>query len=608
MADQIAENYYQVTADFAAEHGLTYVSESSGRQMFMYDPITYQRISPVPMGEFWVSKARGQGVRVDNRVAASAAHLDGKRFVASEAYTSPPESARWIQHPFTLKALGDLAFCEGVNKIVFHTYAHQPYPELKPGFSMGRWGMQNMQGNTWWDGPVEAWLTYIARCQFMLQEGRFHADILAYLGEEVPSRLGRRDEFTPAIPSAYDYDGCDVRALMEIRVEKGELLMPSGMRYGALLLPEKQKMSLGIARRITELVDQGALVITPVIPESSPLFREMGDGDRELRDLVEAYWESGKIHLVTAGLENFLSNKGLPPDFSYLSEQPANIRYIHRIIGDFQVYFLSSQEDHPLSIGATFRQDPGLDITFWDPATGMKRSAGKGLDKGKSGVEVKVDLEAYGSVFVVFSEKEVETLPELKEEHMEAFQLAWTLEFPEGKGAPREAVELDELVDISRHEAFGVRHFSGTMTYRSSLVVEETNITGGKHVILDLGEVREMAEVLVNGKRAEILWKPPFRTDITSLLRSGENELEVRVTNLWVNRMIGDAHYPEDLVWKAGAGTGIVKEWPGWLLKGEERPPTERISWSTRKDYSKDDPLLPSGLIGPVQLIFSMEN
>ncbi|MCP4313848.1 MAG: hypothetical protein GY790_21550 [Bacteroidetes bacterium] len=608
LADEIAKNYFQVTADFAEENGLTYVAESSGRQMFMYDPISYQRISPVPMGEFWVNPARGQGVRVDNKIAASAAHLTGKKLVASESYTSPPENSRWTQHPFTLKALGDKAFCDGVNKFVFHTYAHQPYPELKPGFTMGRWGMQNHSGNTWWDGPVEAWFDYISRCQHLLQEGRFYADILAYLGEEVPARQGRREEFEPTIPRGYDFDGCDFQALLDARVVDGELHLPSGMRYKVLLLPRKEKMRLAVAERIAELARAGALIVSPSVPLGSATLGEMGEGDQKVRETVEDHWQ--KVKVVSGGddLGMVLKELGIPPDFSYQSDDMPYIPYIHRIAGDFDLYFLSNQQDYPIDIDAIFRQAKGRRVSLWDPATGKKSLPGEVETLGEESLRVSLDFDPYASVFVVFSDREVDTEPTLAVSGKIEVEGPWELRFPGGLGAPGEALVLNELIDLSKHKDFGVRHFSGTSSYSTSLHVEEKDISELNHILVDLGEVREMAEVLVNGQVVETLWKPPFRTDITSMLNPGENQLEIRVTNLWVNRLIGDEYHPDEVEWSDAGGTMIAGEWPEWLMKGEPRPESDRITWSTRgKIWSKDDPLLPSGLIGPVSVIMAEE-
>jgi hypothetical protein len=605
LADEIAGNYYRVTADFAAEKGLTYVSEASGRQMFMYDPIGYQRISPVPMGEFWFHKARGQGVRVDNKVAASAAHLTGRKLVASESYTSPSITSRWTQHPFTLKSLGDEAFCLGVNKYIFHTYAHQPYPELKPGFAMGIWGMHNHNGNTWWDGPVEAWFDYITRCQYLLQEGRFHADILAYLGEEVPARLGRRNEFKPAIPSGYDFDACDFQALLDAEVEDGEIVLPGGMHYKVLLLPDKKSMRVAVVERIAALADAGAIIVGPVKPAASPSLEEMDAGDRKVREIVHKYWdEDEKIHLATDSLEDLLTGLGIPPDFSYTGSRDEKILYIHRLVDDADLYFLSNQQDRVAGLKARFRQSAAREVSLWDPANGKKYRAGEpeALEGGVSGLDLTLD--PYGSVFVVFSHVRLDLEPAIRTVDEIALDGPWELRFPAGKGAPSEPLENVQLGDWTKQDDFGVRHFSGTGHYRTSLQLEGSYLAKGDRILIDLGEVREMAGVIINGQSAGYLWKPPFRTDITPFLKEGVNRIEVKITNVWANRLIGDAYFPEEMEWYDFHGVRLPERWPEWLKNGELRPASKRVAWTTRGGiYHRTDPLLPAGLLGPVKLI-----
>lgn len=608
LADEITENYFRVIAGFAEEKGLTYVSEASGRVAYMQDPIGYQRTSPIPSGEFWVDRSRGDGVRLDNKVAASAAHLTGRKFVASEAYTSKPGSSRWTQHPFTLKALGDEAFCEGVNKYVFHTYAHQPYPELKPGFTMGRYGLHNHSGNTWWGRPVEAWFKYLARCQYMLQEGRFHADILAYVGQEVPNRLGWRGDFTPAIPSGYNFDGCDFQALLDADVEDGEIVLPGGMRYKILLLPDKKRMTMKEVARLTELVRNGAVVIAPQMPEGSPSLQDKGKGDEEVKRMVREAWK-GKVIVAREDMESILNGLSLPADFTF-SAQNGNpdIRFIHRIIGGNDVYFLSNQENRQVSIEAVFRQPESRKLSLWDPANGKKIAADLAGANLKGVSMANIHLDPYGSVFAVFSDKYPGIEPAIEIEEEGPVKGQWELKFPEEGGGPSEPLLLDELIDWTCHHDFNVKHFSGTASYKSVLQIDPDKLKEGNRILLDLGEVREMAQVLINGKEAEMLWKPPFRTDISSLLTEGENQLEIRVTNLWANRLIGDEHFPDEVEWTQVGRVFLPKELPEWVRTGAPRPKTQRIAWTTKgKIYSIADALLPSGLLGPVKLIYAKE-
>ncbi len=608
LADQIIEKYYQVVAEFAEEKGLTYVGEASGRVAYLYDPIRYQRIPQIPMGEFWTGPDKWDGVRLDNRVAASAAHITGKKTVATEAYTSKPASATWIEHPFSLKALGDKTFCEGVNKFVFHTYAHQPYPDLKPGFTMGRYGLHNNSGNTWWGRPVEAWFKYLARCEFMLQEGEFHADILAFIGSEVPSRLGRREDFVPAIPRGYDFDGCDFQALLDARVEKGIIVLPGGMHYKVILLPDKKRLRLEVVRRITELIQAGAVVITPQLPIGSLGIDELENGDSEIQKIVQEKWKD-KVIVSRENLEGIMNELNIPADFTYNStENNPEIWFIHRQMADCDVYFLSNQEDKSIDIEARFRQPAGRRISLWDPANGKKYAPIFYGSEGKDRIKSNLHLDPFGSVFVVFSDKVIKVEPSIQAQEEIPVGGTWTLQFPKEGGAPQEPLQLDKLIDWTTHPDFNIRHFSGTATYTTKLPVNKKDLKKGMHVLLHLGEVKEMAQVLINGQEAEMLWKPPFRTDITHLLNEGENTLEIKVTNLWPNRMIGDEYFPEEVDWKIVGNVSLPKELPQWMVNGEPRPASQRVTWTTRgRIYQKDDPLLPSGLLGPVKLILAKE-
>jgi hypothetical protein len=454
---------------------------------------------------------------------------------------------------------------------------------------------------------VEAWFDYLSRCQYLLQEGRFHADILAYLGDEVPARMGRRTEFTPAIPPGYDFDGCDFQALMDAEVEDGEIVLPGGMRYHVLLLPDKRRMQVAEMERITQLARAGASIIAPALPEASPSLKEKGEGDQKVRELAGQHWPD-LIHKATSDMEGILTGWGLPPDFSYQAPRQERILFIHRLVDDADIYFLSSQEPQRLNFEARFRQPAGRHVSLWDPATGRIQVPGTRarFDGGLSRIDLSLD--PHGSVFVVFSDKILETEPSLEMTGEKTLDGPWILQFQDGQGALAEPLSLPGLLDWTEHEDFGVRHFSGTATYRTDLAMEQDALVAGQRILINLGEVREMAELIINGRHAGYLWKPPYRADITGFLKEGKNHLEVRVTNVWANRLIGDAHYPDEMEWRTFRIVRLPEKWPEWLINGEARPASERVAWTTRDGiYSKDDPLLPSGLLGPVKLIFAVE-
>jgi hypothetical protein len=596
LADQFSENYFGVVAKWAAENGLTYVGESTGRQAYLYD-VSWIRNSAVTMGEFWIDSGPGQGVRVDNKVASSIAHTTGKRVIASESYTAGPQVARWQNHPFSLKAEGDRAFCAGVNQFVFHTFAHQPYRALGPGFTFASWGLNFNRGNTWWDAG-RAWMEYLTRCNHMLREGQPVSDVLWFVGEDVPNRIAWRDELRPVLPTGYDFDGCDAQALLEARVENGRILLPSGTEYRVLLLPNLTTMRPATLKKVAELVCAGATVLGPR-PKQSPSLRDLGEGDATVRKLADELWSSRVASGVT--FEGLFKRINLPPDFEWRASAPdAEMLYVHRRVGDAEVYFLSNQQYRNEEITATFRVT-GKSPEWWDPTTGAIRPLPE-YREGAGRITVPLRLDPAGSGFVVFCSKRETARVKNWLEFKDAQPVTgpWHVSFPPNLGASASA-KLDKLISLSEHAEPGIRFFSGTATYRTTF---ESQIPNPKsQIFLDLGDVQVIAEVRLNGRGLGILWKPPFRVDVTDAIKSGANELEIRVTTLWPNRMIGDAALPDDVPWNRQRPKGAYPiKWPDWLVNGTPRP-SGRITFCTRKDvYAKDDPLLPSGLIGPVML------
>ena len=398
LADQFSENYFGVVARWAADKGLTYVGESTGRQAYLYD-VGWMRNSAVTMGEFWLDSGPGQGVRVDNKVASSIAHTTGKRIVASEAYTASPQAARWQNHPFTLKPLGDRAFCAGVNQFVFHTFAHQPYRATGPGFTFASWGLNFNRANTWWD-TGRAWMEYLTRCNYLLREGHSVADVLFFVGEDVPNRIAWRDELRPVLPAGYDFDGCDAQALREARVEKGRIVLPSGTEYRVLLLPNLSTMRPEVLKKVGELAAAGATVLGPR-PQQSPSLRDIGEGDQTVRKLAEELW-NGRV-FSGVSFEELFQRIGLPPDFEWRAAAPdAEVLYVHRRVGEAEVYFLSNQKNRFEDVTATFRV-PDRAPELLDPATGAMTRPGVFRSEGGR-MTVPLRLEPFGSVFVVFRE------------------------------------------------------------------------------------------------------------------------------------------------------------------------------------------------------------
>ncbi|MDR2680409.1 MAG: DUF3395 domain-containing protein, partial [Tannerella sp.] len=392
IADLFAENYSEYFGKLAHDAGLLYSCEPYGNSPS--DDIQYGSFCDIPMGEFWPGS--GHTVNSGNaKLPAAIAHVYGRKFVGAEAFTAAPEGGKWLKTPFDIKAQGDAVYCGGVNRMIYHRYAHQPWtnPTRYPGMTMGQWGTHFERTLTWWEQGRE-WLRYQARCQYMLQEGRFVADVLFYCGEDAPNEL--RDA---RLPYGYDYDGCDTRALKMLKVgAQGHaplLVLPSGMSYRILVLPDNPVMSPEILKTIGKLVDGGAIVVGKNRPEHAPGLRNYPAGDAEVNRLADKIWPkviSGKSPA------DVLESLGIKPDFSAGSEE--HIRYIHREINGMDCYFVACSNQKGAEVECTFRVS-GKAPEFWHPDTGETEPVP--VYEEKDGLTtIPIRFEPSGSVFVVF--------------------------------------------------------------------------------------------------------------------------------------------------------------------------------------------------------------
>lgn len=658
IADMLLENYAGHFRALSHRSGLRFSVEAYGTGPL--DDLPYAGLADLPMSEFWM----GMEPWWVTKEMASAAHTYGKPVLAAEAFTSRPWNGKWQNHPFRFKPLGDQMFTLGVNRFVIHRYAMQPWLNRWPGMAMGPYGIHFERTITWWE-QSKAWLTYLSRCQHLLQQGRFVADVAYIAGERVPNDI-HEPLSNLATPPGYDYDVVSAELLAQMIVREGRAALPSGMSYRVLVLPAGAAMRAAQLRKIKELAAAGATVLGAP-PARSPSLAEYGAGDVEVRRMAAELWAGcdgvnitghrygkGKVFWGKS-LASLLSEEGAPPDFGGVGfEAGKQLRYIHRTAGDKDIYFLASSEPEAATFLAAFRVT-GKRPELWWPDSGRTERLAL-YDQQPTLTRIPIRLGPYGSVFVVFSsgddpdrlstvtrngveatgilassatdlrgqldgiraEREADGY-RLEVARPGAYQLRtaanklmrvdipnvpqpleitgpWQLAFPKGWGAP-ERVMLDRLLSWTEHPDDGVRHFSGTATYRRPITIPASMLGAERRLYLDLGRVEVIAEVRLNDHELGTLWKPPYRVDITEAAHAGENQLEVRVVNLWPNRLIGDDRLPPDAEWTGPR----LKSWPQWHLDGKLSP-TGRLTFSPRKHWSKHDPLLDSGLIGPVCL------
>lgn len=652
ISDLVQQNYGAELRRLANERGMRFSVE--GYFGVPSSEVAYGGQADEPMAEFWWTEAKGG--HYSALEMTSAAHIYGRPIVGAESFTAG-EKERWLWHPAKLKDLGDWAFCQGINRFVIHRYSMQPWLDLKPGTSMGMWGLHYERTQTWWE-QSRGWHEYLARCQLLLRQGLFVADV-CYLEPEGITRSVVPASLRPANSMerpGYNFDLCPPDALLtRASVKDGRIVFPDGMSYRVLLLPEVETMTPELLRKIRDLVAAGATVLGPARPKKSPSLRNYPHCDDEVRRLAADLWDGGKISTGQTPAEFFAGRK-VGPDFS--SSGDSKVRYVHRTTGDAEIYFVATKSQVTETILATFRV-AGRRPEFWWPDTGrIERPAV--YDETSEGISVPIPLEPSGSVFVIFrAENSVEpdrivsvaqadgqtilaananngegeptvwvthdakagvqvsatTAGIYRLKTAAGTELAanvptgpatrevtgpWSVEFDPKLGGPAEPVQFVRPGDWSKHTDDRIRFYAGTAGYRTVFRVEDLSLWQGEttQAFLDLGKVAVMVDVKLNGRPLGILWKPPFRVEVTGLLRAGENVLELVVANLWPNRMIGDEALPED---SKRDPKGTLTEWPQWLIDGKANP-TGRVSFTTWRLWKEDEPLIESGLIGPVTL------
>ena len=586
LADLYADDFYGTMDSELHKLGMRVYSEASGVALEIpEDTLLNKSHVDIPMAEFWVRALHPESMYyVDVRGAASTSHVYGKRLVATETFTGGGYEA-----PYTLKKIADYWFTQGVNRLVFHTSAEQPL-DTKPGNTMVG---THINRNITWAELAKPFMTYTARVQYMLQQGSPVADLAYLLPEGAPSTMPFWGQgLRPALPAGYDYDFLNTDILLHhasvlpdgrVHVE-GSAEMPEGMSYRVLVLPPTTLMTPEVAHKLRELVAAGA-TISGMRPTSSPSLAHGSDADAQVRSVATDLW--GAMDGVTLNehafgkgmtywglsLDEVLHRVGTAPDFKASGSVDNPPAWVHRHLADGDMYFVVNQADEPVHLNARFRVS-GKDVQVWRPMDGAMTNDKPGDAAGYTTVvrmpdrsvnkqpgiepalyttpsgftEVPLDLAERESVFVMFrnaAPAPQRTAAVATETKLSTLSGPWTLSFPPKWGAPA-SVQMPALTSWTGNTDAGVKYFSGTATYTKTVTAPAMWFKTGQHVWIDLGTVRDIAEVKVNGKSAGLVWAPPYRVDVTAELRPGVNKLEIAVTNEWTNRQIGDRSLPVD--------------------------------------------------------------
>jgi hypothetical protein len=643
VSDMVAQNYYGEFRRLSEAHHLALYAET-------YDGVAFnQAISAaqpsVTMAEFWAPHGAIDDERVKSM--ASAAHLLGRNMVAAEAFTGQPEQAKWLWTPETLKPIGDIAFADGVNRFVLHSYVHQPLPGIAPGFTLSRFGTHFGRLSTWWP-LAKPWLQYTARCSFLLQQGSPVADVLVLHSDEMDSL---QDETAPALPAGHSYDWITLQTLATATAYAGEIVLPLAGPYRVLVLPAAWTASVDLLRHLRDVVQAGVPVLgtPPIAPSTMQDLRDM----QTWQALVTELWPSAKQAASTASVlppeaMPALFASHLKPDVKLVAAEGfaslSPIVWTHRRDGDTDIYFLANTSDTGLAFFAEFgsgHKQPEL----WDPVSG-KHMDSPVMHRTAQGVEVPLHMASGSSIFVilrkplprfwidsVMDDRAHRAMPldansqSVDLSHSGSYSIhrsdgttqAIQIKLPPSVDLGRDwAVHFRPPIGMSFDRTFAtlhdfaadndgkVRYFSGVATYRRTVVVTREQIAGHR-CLLELGDVQNIATVTLNGHALGVLWAAPFAVDVKPWLHEGNNTIEIAVTDRWTNRMIGDELLPADAVYAMDGGpmySGRLAKFPVWFGDPAKTALRQRTSFATWHYFSATSPLVSAGLLGPVKLVF----
>jgi hypothetical protein len=463
-----------------------------------------------------------------------------------------------------------MEMASGLNRFVIHTSVHQPLDSLLPGFSLGPFGQWFTRQETWAE-QAKAWTDYLSRSSFLLQQGKFVADVLYYYGENT-NITSQFNKSLPTISLGYEYDFANASVLTDmVKPENKKLITKTGMQYSLLVLDTTaRQMTLKVLNKLVDFAKAG-ISITGQEPISSP----------SLADNSEAFQQSlGELKKFPTvqfdkNIKEELYKINVIEDV-LISNQQAEILYVHRKLANKEIYWLNSRSSKNNQATISFRVYGKTPLKF-NPETGEVSKLGYTMKDGRTLINVKFNpWDAYFILFDGNTKTEKLKLPELKSVASQSIEGKWKVRFQENRGAPTEAIEFSKLVSYTNRNEDGIKYFSGVATYKNSFNLKA--VTKNQIVQLDLGEVKNLAEVYINGKKAATLWKQPFMTDITSFLHAGINNIEIKVVNSWVNRLIGDA-----------------------------QPNAKKMTFMVLPLLNENSPLEESGLLGPVKLEFLEE-
>ncbi len=632
MSDQLIDSHYVTARKVLGSYGVKLIAEAGGPGAPIWDSNPVDAIKAlgavdIPRGEFWIKHREIFLVKE----IASAAHVYNKRLVDAESFTT---WRRWVDGPLDYKKIADRAFCEGLNCFTLHTFASSPPEAGLPGWAYHA-GTDINPSATWWP-MVRGLMDYLARCSYMLRQGWFVADVCYFYGDQAPNFYPPlcnvpEKPLLEGLSASYDYDVCSAEVILErMRVDKGRIVLPDGMSYAALVLPEQEHIPSEVLEKVRALVAQGATVIGHKRPNRAPNLKNNEEETRKVERWVEELWgrlestekqESEAVLIRTVEKGRFviardrsqaLKELGVGGDFEIAGRAAGDLGpldFIHRKTLDDDFYFVSNKTMEPQALTCRFRvstETSGQVPEFWWPDSGRRSTCREWKSVTGGYVELPVNLGPQGSVFVVFRKAGISGSELPEPIARDTFTVAaapaplrldgdWQVEFPEEWGAPRKTT-FPKLQSWTESDTEGIRSFSGIATYRKTFELPH-GLAEQKRLFIQLGDLAEIAEVTLNGKQLGLVWLPPYRVEISGAVRAGVNQLEIRVANLWANRLNADSLLAEKDRFTRSNLDRIQTD------PTAERPYGKDSKGKTRPVYTKIPPLMKSGLLGPVQIV-----
>lgn len=575
IADLTVEKYFGTFQRLCKERNLILTSQDFGALCMAGDPILAKGKVQKPQSEFWGHHPDGN---YDIKECSSAAHMYGKPIASAEAFSD----VKFSQSLAELKQLADYAYAFGINEFVGCASSHQPWLDKLPGSTGGGRHYALNRTNTFWEYSRDFW-DYQNRSSFLMRQGMSVIDLCLYLGDNAPVRI--LTHRLPVIPAGFDFDAFSTDALFtRMEVKEGRIVLPDGVSYQMMVLPRNGEITLEALRKIASLVQAGASVYG-TRPQRSGTLHDL-EHMVEYEELVNMMWgrnntPQGCSHYGKGtvywgmSLTDAVSKAGMMPDVTVPEKR--KFYYAHRTLWDGEIYFLDNHEDTPLAHTFIFHTSKRY-AELWNPVTGKRYSLQSTLT-ADGRISVPLQMAARESYFVIFSDAQSTSQLPVKEWNMQEkktfIQGDWTVDFSEKLGGPGKVV-FTALTDWTSHKDERIKYYSGTAVYRHNLMMDDKR--SESRYLLRFAKLASIARIVLNGREVGTVWCSPWEIDITEALETGENKLEIYVANSLMNRMIGDSMLPED----------------------------QRITYSATSIATPGMSLIPSGIIGSVQLVRQM--